>query len=111
MNCPKCESNDVHRSRRRGLYEGLALRLILRAPFRCVACGLRFTGFILGQHVRRPKKHRSLASYLGLHGVEKDTFNRILLISLVAALFILAVTWVVLRMSVPSPPPPPLPEP
>jgi VanZ family protein len=42
--CQRCHGTRVHRSRRRGLLEGLS-RLIRLAPFRCDICGYRFWRF------------------------------------------------------------------
>lgn len=40
--CPECQATEVHRSRRKGLWEHTALRLMRRRPYRCFACGHRF---------------------------------------------------------------------
>lgn len=40
--CPRCSGVDVHRSRRKGLYEQTVLPLLRRRPFRCFGCGYRF---------------------------------------------------------------------
>ena len=55
--CPKCQSLNVHRSRRRGM-ESLAAVFFVR-PFRCHACEHRFWGSILSTSLApRPKKKR-----------------------------------------------------
>jgi hypothetical protein len=42
--CPHCESTSVHRSRRRGVFEILVLRLFLVRPYRCWNCARRHYG-------------------------------------------------------------------
>jgi hypothetical protein len=66
MRCPRCGSDRVRRSSRRGLIEGLVLRAFRRAPFRCFACGKRFIDEDTEQRYRRVGSHRSLAAYIGL---------------------------------------------
>ena len=39
MICPRCGSDRIRRAARRGLTEGILLRIAGRAPFRCFACG------------------------------------------------------------------------
>ena len=65
--CPRCNSLEVHRSRRRGWFEMLALRLFLQRPYRCWSCYRRHYASIFNQwglsgieqtpafiHARRP---------------------------------------------------------
>ncbi len=66
MRCPRCGSDRVRRSSRRGLTEGLLFRLIGRAPFRCFACGRRFIDRTSSHKYRRVGAHRNLAAYIGL---------------------------------------------
>jgi len=40
--CPNCGAAEVHRSRRRGVFEHILLRMVSRRPYRCFACGARF---------------------------------------------------------------------
>jgi DNA-directed RNA polymerase subunit RPC12/RpoP len=40
--CPRCRSEDFHRSRGRGLYEKIVLRALGRTFYRCNQCGVRF---------------------------------------------------------------------
>lgn len=42
--CPDCQSNEIRRSRRRGIIEMAVLPLLLLRPFRCKKCGCRFVG-------------------------------------------------------------------
>lgn len=44
--CPQCKSLSVHRSRRRGLFEHLVLRLMLLRPYRCWSCDRRHHGYL-----------------------------------------------------------------
>lgn len=45
--CPRCKSSDVHRSRRRGLFELAMLRPLLVRPYRCWCCYHRHYGSTL----------------------------------------------------------------
>ena len=42
MNCPSCQSQRIHHSRRRGLLEKVIFAIALVRPFRCEKCDLRF---------------------------------------------------------------------
>lgn len=68
MKCRHCGSESIYRSHRQGLKEGLWLRIILHAPYRCRECGDRFYGF--RSRSERGGHDRSLAEYLGLRGRE-----------------------------------------
>jgi len=94
MECRYCKAKKLHRSRRQGLYEGLVMRLILRGPFRCSACGRRYSQFIIGREYRRREKHESLASFLGMRGRE-HRLQQALIIILISAFF-LAIAIVIL---------------
>ena len=48
-NCPRCESDQIRRSKRRGLLERVPLTLIFVRPFRCRECRHRFFGCSLGR--------------------------------------------------------------
>ncbi len=48
MACPMCGSKDLYRSRGRGIYERVVLRVFDRYPYRCKQCGVRF-------YTKRPK--------------------------------------------------------
>ena len=43
--CPKCDNQNVHRSRRRGFMEEYLLRFLHISPYRCDACYRRFYGW------------------------------------------------------------------
>ena len=49
MTCPKCRSEDLYRSRGRGIYERIVLRALGKYPYRCNECGERF-------YSKRPKQ-------------------------------------------------------
>jgi predicted Zn-ribbon and HTH transcriptional regulator len=49
MTCPSCRSEDLYRSRGRGIYERIVLRVLGRYPYRCNECGVRF-------YAKRPKQ-------------------------------------------------------
>jgi hypothetical protein len=42
--CPHCKGHDIHRSRRRGLFERFLLPLFFVRPYRCYSCLQRFYG-------------------------------------------------------------------
>ena len=42
MTCPLCASDNLHRSRGRGIYERILLRAIGKYPYRCDECDERF---------------------------------------------------------------------
>lgn len=66
MDCPNCKKSKIRRSPRRGLYEGLVLRLGHKAPYRCEFCRLRFVGATDPHAVGAAQRPRSLLKYLGL---------------------------------------------
>ncbi|PYU35316.1 MAG: hypothetical protein DMG28_03245 [Acidobacteria bacterium] len=43
--CPACGSAEAHRSKRRGLFELVILRLLFLRPYRCEDCGTRHYRF------------------------------------------------------------------
>lgn len=42
MNCPICHSEQIRRSRRRGIVERAILAMVFVRPFRCEICDFRF---------------------------------------------------------------------
>ena len=46
--CPRCGSDEVRRSHRRGLVELLILPIFLRRPYYCNRCMRRFYSFVGG---------------------------------------------------------------
>jgi hypothetical protein len=42
--CPHCQSKDIRRSKRRGMFESSVLSLMPVRPFRCKDCDRRFYG-------------------------------------------------------------------
>jgi transposase-like protein len=42
MNCPRCHSEHIRRSKRKGIIERRILALLFVRPFRCESCNLRF---------------------------------------------------------------------
>jgi ribosomal protein L37AE/L43A len=99
MECPNCKSNHVRRSVRHGLKEGLFLRFILRAPFRCLQCGKRFMGFSHNPQFRQHRKHRDLAAFLGFRGSEKKNFSRRMIIILVGCILILMAIYIIFHLA------------
>lgn len=89
MNCPKCQSDDVRRSRRRGPQEGLALRVKHQAPYRCRACGLRFVAE--EEVTAESDRPLSIADYLGLRGWARRILTDQVIYGGIALLVILVV--------------------
>jgi hypothetical protein len=99
MNCPKCNSEKLHRSRRRGLYERLVLQRKYFAPYRCEACGVRF----IVSTVEKSASVRKGSS----RSAKKRIKHKLKYIALLILLG-LAVSWLTLRLtSNNSPTPPP----
>src|SRR4029077_12923350 len=40
--CPSCQSTNISRSKRRGLFESIVFKLIHVRPYRCLSCDSRF---------------------------------------------------------------------
>ncbi len=99
MHCPSCGSKQVRRSLRRGLWEGLCLRLALRAPYRCFNCGTRYFGSSLDPAFRSRKKHRTWTSYLGIRGGQVRKYRRAFAVVILFAALIAVASWLVTRLS------------
>ncbi len=95
MKCRFCGSTNVHRSRRKGVNEGLFLRLVLAAPFRCSDCQARFVAFASAVDHRR-ERHTNLTSYFGLGADAAYKLERWILVATVGAI-LLAVALIILR--------------
>jgi hypothetical protein len=106
MQCPNCGSIRVRRSLRNGLYEGLFLRLLFRAPFRCFDCGTRYFGSSLNLVFRTRKHHRTIAGYFGFRGGQIRKFRRAIVLIILFAALIMVASWLVTRLSEPGAPPP-----
>lgn len=63
--CPACGTERTSRSRRSGYRETVLLRIAGRAPWRCHACGRRFTAPSASE-IEGRRRHRTLAGYLGV---------------------------------------------
>lgn len=98
MNCPGCNAANLRRSRRRGIYEGLVLRVLYFAPYRCEACGQRFTVSSFGQRARAHRHRQSATAYLGLRGPAKKRFVRAVKFAVVGIALILVAIWLVLQL-------------
>ena len=103
MKCPACSSEEVRRSLRKGLREGLLLRLIWRAPFHCFHCGTSFIGYSGGKDFRKLKRHHSVDAWLGLRGQEQK-LRRITLIVALATCLIIVGIMLALYLTVPGAP-------
>jgi hypothetical protein len=99
MICPKCGSAKIRRSVRKGLKEGLILRLALMAPYRCLDCGNKYFGFSLVRDFRRRKKYKGIPEYLGFHGDKKKKFTRVVMLTALSAALIILATMLVFRLS------------
>jgi transposase-like protein len=42
LNCPRCHSKRIHRSRRKGIFERKVLAMMSVRPYRCDLCDHRF---------------------------------------------------------------------
>ena len=51
--CPSCQSEDIHRSRTKTLWETWRREITRKRPFRCRACGWRGWGADMGSKVGR----------------------------------------------------------
>ncbi len=102
MECPNCGSLRVRRSLRRGLWEGLILRMMLRAPYRCFDCGTRYFGSSLIPAFRQRRRHKSLAGWLGFRGGQVRKFHRALIILALFAALIVVASWLVQHLSQPT---------
>ena len=101
MFCPKCRSKNVHRSLRRGVYQGLFQRLVFRAAYRCQDCGRRFAAFSFG-HRTDGRKHRTFAGWLGFRGTAKMRFVRKVTVGTIALILVVVAVYVALYLSEPS---------
>ncbi len=70
MNCQKCGAI-ARMSRRRGLKEGIFDRLMLRAVYRCLDCGLRYKIYAPHLAFKKTRKGESPFEYIG-YGDERD---------------------------------------
>ena len=101
MKCPDCNSKDIRRSRRRGLWEGMILRRRNEAPFRCCACDLRFIARNEALDPGSTDHYVPFAGYLGLAGWPRRVFTDQMILGslLVATLLVLALAVVALAFS------------
>jgi DNA-directed RNA polymerase subunit RPC12/RpoP len=99
MKCRYCGSNRIYRSHRQGLKEGLWLRFVHMAPYRCHDCGARYMS---REHHHAGASHRgrdqSLAEYVGLRGREYKV--RQWLITIAMTLIFLAVSIIFLLRAI-----------
>jgi hypothetical protein len=96
MKCRNCGSARIYRSQRKGLKEGLFLRLFLMAPYRCRDCGMRYIDY--SAHFKKAKgRDESLAEYIGLRGREYKLRQWTIGV-VVTVLLILAATAFLLRI-------------
>lgn len=108
MRCSNCGSLFVRRSVRRGLWEGLLLRVLFRAPYRCFECGTRYIGASNSSVFRQRKKHKTLAGYLGFPGGQNRKFRRALIVAVLFVLLNIVASYLLLVLSktgAPSPSP------
>ena len=96
---------EVRSSLRRGVREGLFLRIVLFAPYRCKKCSTGFLGFSRLMGLRKRKKHKTLAGYLGFHGTEGRRFQRALAVIFLFLLLVIIALWLIYYFSATSAPP------
>lgn len=92
MNCPKCLSEKVRRSRRRGPREGIVLRFKGQAPYRCRLCGLRFIAGEERADAAAKRRQLSIADYLGLRGYARRIFTDHMILGGLISLLLLLVS-------------------
>ena len=71
MKCQYCGSNRIYRSHRQGLKEGIWLRLVMKAPYRCQECGARYITYDRHHRILRRSHYQSMAEFIGLRGREQ----------------------------------------
>ena len=98
MKCPDCNSEDIRRSRRHGLREGMTLRHKNEAPFRCRSCDLRFIAQNDAVAPDSTDHYVPFAGYLGLAGWSRRVFTDQMILGslLVATLLVLVLVVVAL---------------
>jgi hypothetical protein len=94
MKCRYCDSERVYRSQRRGVWEGIFLRLLLVAPYRCRDCGARFNVFHHHHKNLLWNHEASFAEFIGLRGREYRI--RQWMVNVLLALILLIVSIVIL---------------
>ena len=99
MQCPVCSSHRIRRSRRLGLTEGFFLRLILRAPYRCGDCDVRFWNDSRNPLFRRQMKHHTIFGYFGLRGAEKKRIKHSIFIIIIVSILAVASIYLGLFMA------------
>jgi hypothetical protein len=73
---------------------------MLRAPYRCESCRLRFSAFSIGGN-SSSRKHHSLAGWLGIRGNQKGRFTRRLTVAVLVIVFLVLAVWIVLYLAEP----------
>ena len=94
MPCRYCGSARVYRSQRQGLTEGLFLRLVMIAPYRCRDCGARYRALARSNPLKLRGREQSLAEFIGMRGREHKVRHWILTVFAALALLIVAVFFV-----------------
>ena len=92
VRCRYCGSEDLHRSRRRGLIEGVLFRIIFLAPVRCSRCQTRYATFGFGPKTGRRKKYHSFMEFIGIRDTGRQRKFRIQLITLLLLVLSVLVT-------------------
>jgi transposase-like protein len=98
LSCPSCGSHNVRRSLRKGIREGLLLRITLRAPYRCFNCGTRFQASSTAQGYGKRKPHKSLLGFLGFRRNQAEVAKKKMLMFAVGIAVLLIAIWLVFRM-------------
>src|SRR5713226_5074644 len=78
--CPRCKSSSVHRSRHRGLFEMVVLRLLLQRPYRCWSCYRRHYASIFSPGVTSAVERRPVSIPAGRPSFQGSLLLLILLV-------------------------------
>lgn len=106
VKCPSCGSDKIRRSARRGIKEGLFLRLVMRAPYRCISCSRRFIEKADAEKFRRQGRFPGLAAYLGLRRGQRHKFQLLFVslgLALILLLIVIAFTWYMSNVKLDTP--------
>jgi hypothetical protein len=95
MKCRHCGSSKIYRSHRQGLWEGLFLRLILKAPYRCHDCGARYVTRNLNRYKSKGGHEQSMAEFLGLPGREHRLRQWIIMVLLTVIFLTISIIFLI----------------
>jgi predicted RNA-binding Zn-ribbon protein involved in translation (DUF1610 family) len=103
--CPRCGSDRISRSQRRGIHEAVVLKKDGLSPYRCQDCGERFIR--PSRHKGHSRHHHSLAGRLGIRDLKaRRRFLRIIIAAVMTVLAIITALLLFGYFTRPAPPPP-----